>query len=161
VKGRLVLAISLILMMSCAKPPAAQTTTTIATAPESRVIFPDGFVVKVEVASDDPTRTQGLMYRDRLADDRGMIFIFPQSGTYAFWMKNCIISLDMIWLDEQRKIVHIAHDVPPCQTDDCPNYPPGASARYVLETAAGVAAKHKLKDGATLRFEGLDRVVVR
>ena len=126
-----------------------------------RITFKDGFAVKVEVAADDDMRAQGLMYRDHMADDRGMIFLFPQSGEYAFWMKNTIIPLDMIWIDEGKKVVHVAHDVPLCQADPCPNYPPGANAKYVLEVAAGVAAKHHVADGDVLRFERLDNVTAR
>jgi len=135
-------------------PPAAPQDD--ANAP--RIIFADGFGVKVEVADSDDMRAQGLMYRDHLAEDRGMIFFFPQSGEYAFWMKNTIIPLDMIWIDEGKKVVHVAHDVPPCQADPCPSYPPGANAKYVLEVAAGVAAKHHVKNGDTLKFERLDNV---
>jgi uncharacterized membrane protein (UPF0127 family) len=125
------------------------------------VVFPDGYAVTVEVAADDDTRQQGLMYRDHLAEDRGMIFFFTDAGEFPFWMKNTLIPLDMIWIDEQRKIAHIAHDVPPCKADPCPSYPPHARAKYVLEVASGVAAKHHLADGDVLMFEGLDRVVVK
>jgi uncharacterized protein len=131
------------------------------TANGPRVIFPDGTAIQVELATDDATREQGLMFRDHLANDRGMIFFFLQSGDYPFWMKNTLIPLDMIWIDEQKRIVHIAHDVPPCKADPCPSYDPGAFSRYVLEVAAGVAARHGLANGQTLRFEALDNVVVR
>lgn len=126
-----------------------------------RIVFPDGYAVRVEIAADEATRQQGLMYRDRLPADRGMIFFFPQSGNYPFWMKNTLMTLDMIWIDDQKRIVHIAHDVQPCKADPCPSVPPGADARYVLEVAAGVAARHGLANGQTLRFEGIDTVVVR
>jgi uncharacterized membrane protein (UPF0127 family) len=155
----------LLLALACAQrngAPAPATTTTVApAASEARVILPDKFAVIVEVASDDPTREQGLMYRDHLADDRGMIFLFPQAGEYPFWMKNTLIPLDMIWIDAEHRIVHIAHDVPPCKADPCPNYPPNAKASSVLELAAGVAAKHHLADGNVLRFEGMDTFIVR
>ena len=151
----------LLLMFACTQPapppPPAQT----ATAPAPRVIFPDGYAVTVEIASDDDTRQQGLMFRDHLADDRGMIFFFPQSGDYPFWMKNTLIPLDMIWIDEGLRIAHVAHDVPPCKADPCPSYPPDAKAKYVLEVAAGVAARHHLKNGDALRFERMEHVVVR
>lgn len=101
------------------------------------------------------------MYRDHLADDRGMIFLFPQTGEYPFWMKNTLIPLDMIWIDGEHRIVHIAHDVPPCRVDPCPSYPPHSKALSVLELATGVAAKHHLAEGIVLRFEGLDKVTVR
>ena len=90
-----------------------------------------------------------------------MLFFFPQSGEYPFWMKNTLIPLDMIWIDDQRRIAHVTSNVPPCKADPCPNYPPNANAKYVLELAAGVAAKHHLAKDQTLRFEGMDNVVVR
>jgi uncharacterized membrane protein (UPF0127 family) len=159
---------ALALGLACAKPEPATSASTSAAASSSaasssapRVVFPDKYAVRVEIAADDETRTQGLMYRDRLPDASGMIFIFPQAGEYPFWMKNCLMALDLIWIDGSHKIVHIAHNTPPCKADPCPNYPPNAVASYVLEVPAGVAAQHHLADGQTLRFEGLDHVVVR
>jgi uncharacterized membrane protein (UPF0127 family) len=142
----------------------ARTTASTGPAPVTagpRVVFPDGTAIAVELAADEPTRTQGLMYRDQLPGDRGMIFLFPSTAEYSFWMKNTLIPLDMIWIDENRKIVHVAHDVPPCKADPCPSYPPNVQSKSVLEVAAGVAAKHKLADGQTLRFEGFETVVPR
>ena len=140
---------------TAAAPPVQQTSSL------PRVILPDGFAVQTEIAADDATREQGLMYRDQLADDRGMIFVFATPGLYPFWMKNTLIPLDMIWIDRDRKIVFVASNVPPCKADPCPNYGPGnAAGLYVLETAAGVAAKHGANPGAALRFEGLDHVIV-
>ena len=141
----------------------ARPTTTPAPAEVTgpRVVFPDGFVVKVEIAADEEMRAQGLMYRDQLRPATGMLFFFPQDGDYPFWMKNTHIPLDMIWIDKDRKIVHIAHDVPPCKIDDCPNYPPNAIARYVLEVSAGVAREHRLKDGDILKFMQTESVVAR
>jgi len=157
---------SLVLMLAFActqrsAPAPATTATAAADAAAPRIILPDHSAIIVEVASDDPTREQGLMYRDHMAEDRGMIFLFPQAGEYPFWMKNTLIPLDMIWMDADHRIVHIANDVQPCKADPCPNYPPNAKASSVLELAAGVAAKHHLKDGDVLRFEGMDSVVVR
>ncbi len=156
----------LLLAFACAQrssaPVSATTMTNTATsAAATRIILPDHSAIDVEVASDDPTREQGLMYRDSLAGNRGMIFLFPQAGEYPFWMKNTLIPLDMIWMDSQHRIVHIARDVQPCRADPCANYPPNAQASSVLELAAGVAAKHHLVDGSVLRFEGMDSVVVR
>ncbi|HYM62119.1 MAG TPA: DUF192 domain-containing protein [Thermoanaerobaculia bacterium] len=161
----LCLGVSLLLAIgSCdARQPAARPAPAPQATPQEgpRVILADGATIRVEVASDDATRTQGLMYRDRLPDQTGMIFLFPQSGDYPFWMKNTLIHLDMIWIDDQKRIVHVAHDVPPCKADPCPSYPPNATARYVLEVAAGVAAKHRLADGQLVRFVGLENVPVR
>ncbi|HEV7488687.1 MAG TPA: DUF192 domain-containing protein [Thermoanaerobaculia bacterium] len=160
-KASLLLMFALACTQRSAAPAPATTVTTTADAAAPRIIYPDHSAVIVEVASDDATREQGLMYRDHMADDRGMIFLFPQAGEYPFWMKNTLIPLDMIWMDADHRIVHIAHDVPPCKADPCPNYPPNAKASSVLELAAGVAAKHHLRDGDVLRFEGMNSIIVR
>ncbi len=151
----------LILALACAQRTPAPSPATTTTAAAQRIVLPDNYAVAVEVAADDATREQGLMYRDHLSDDHGMIFLFLQAGEYPFWMKNTLIPLDMIWMDRQHRIVHIANNVQPCKADPCPSYPPNAQAASVLELAAGVAAKHHLADGNVLRFEGLDSVIVR
>ena len=155
----------LFLALACAQrtpaPNPATTTMTASAAGMPRILLPDNYAVTVEVASDDATREEGLMYRDHLADDRGMIFLFLQAGEYPFWMKNTLIPLDMIWMDSGHRIVHIASNAQPCKADPCPNYPPNANASSVLELAAGVAAKHHLANGSVLKFEGLESVVVR
>ena len=125
------------------------------------MILPDGFVVNIEIADDDQLRAQGLMYRDHLAPDAGMLFFFAREDEYPFWMKNTRIPLDIIWIDSNRRIAHVKHEVPPCRTPDCPSYPPNAKAQYVLELAGGEAAKHGLKAGDLLRFEGTENVVAR
>jgi uncharacterized membrane protein (UPF0127 family) len=153
--------VMLILALACAQRTPAPHPATTTTASAQRIILPDNYAVSVEVASDDATREQGLMFRDHLADDRGMIFLFPQAGEYPFWMKNTLIPLDMIWMDAQHRIVHVARNVQPCKADPCASYPPNAQAVSVLELAAGVATKHHLADGNVLRFEGLDSVIVR
>ena len=134
---------------------------TAASASGPRVIFPDGFVVHVEIAADDELRAQGLMYRDQLRPGTGMLFLFPEEGEYPFWMKNTRIPLDMIWIDSNRRVAHVTFDVPPCRVDDCPSYPPNANARYVLEVAGGVARQHGIKAGDSLRFEQTEGAVVR
>jgi uncharacterized membrane protein (UPF0127 family) len=150
-----------LLLAACSSPQQTAPSPPPAPASGPRVVLPDGATIQVELASDDATRAQGLMYRDHMADDRGMLFLFPESGEYPFWMKNTLIPLDMVWIDDQRRIAHVASNVPPCKADPCPNYPPNANAKYVLELAAGVAAKHHLANGQALRFEGMDNVIVR
>ena len=115
----------------------------------------------VEMATTPSQQERGLMFRKDLAPNAGMLFDFVNEGPQAFWMKNTLIPLDMVWIDEAHRIVHIAHDVPPCKADPCPDYPPHAKASSVLELAAGAAARHHLKEGDLLLFEGLDRAVVK
>lgn len=159
--------LSMLLLMACTKPaaapPAPETTTTPAPAEATgpRVIFPDGFVVRVELAADDEMRAQGLMYRDSLRPGTGMLFLFPRDGEYAFWMKNTRIPLDMVWIDAQQRVAAVKFHVPPCEIEDCPSYPPHAIARYVLEVAGGVAQQHGLKPGDQLQFVQTDGVEIR
>ena len=148
----------MLLVIGCAPAPAPVSETTTVSGP--RVILPDGQVVRVEVAANDELRAQGLMYRDHLDPDRGMLFFFTAPGPHSFWMKNTRIALDMIWLDADRRILHIERNVPPCRADPCPSYGPGSDvkAMYVLEIAGGVADVHQLKQGDVLQFVELDSV---
>ena len=108
---------------------------------------------QVEVADDDAERARGLMFRDAMADDHGMLFIHDRQEPQAYWMKNTRIPLDILYFDRDRRLVSQQRDVPPCSLGDaCPAYPSSAPARYVLELNAGQAAKLKLQDGAVLRF---------
>ena len=157
--------LAMLLMISCSSPapapppPATETVsdqTTTANPSGPRIVLPDGFVVSVEIAADDETRQQGLMYRDRLDPGRGMLFVFPRDDVFSFWMKNTRIPLDMIWVDANKRIVGLRENVPPCHVPDCPSYGPGVVARYVLELAGGEAAKHKLKVGDALQYVDID-----
>lgn len=138
-------------------------TQTTAPAPETgpAVILPNGDVIRVEIAADDDTRTQGLMYRESVPPDRGMLFLFPDTGLRPFWMKNTLIPLDIIWIDQTGRIVDISADTPPCKTDDCPSYPPKELSRFVLELAGGQAAARRLKIGDVLTFRDVDPSVIR
>ncbi|MFW5926726.1 MAG: DUF192 domain-containing protein [Wenzhouxiangella sp.] len=95
----------------------------------------------VEIADDDESRARGLMFRDELADNRGMLFIFRQERPRSFWMKNTRIPLDIIYLDGDLRVVSISADTPPCRsrTGRCPGYRSAGPARYVLEINAGQA----------------------
>ena len=108
---------------------------------------------KVEVADDDAERARGLMFRDQLAADSGMIFLHDREEPQAYWMKNTKIALDILYFDDQRRLVSQQRDVPPCSAGDrCPPYPSSGPARYVLELNAGQAEKLGLQDGAQLTF---------
>lgn len=150
---------SLILFSMCDSAPTAPSNPTPADPPA--VILPSGTRVIVEIAANEESRSAGLMFRDRLDKDRGMLFLFPSTGQYPFWMKNTLIPLDIIWIDEGRRIVHIKNEVPPCPGDPCTSYPPGVPARYVLEIAAGEAVRHRLEVGNVLTFVNIERFTVR
>jgi uncharacterized membrane protein (UPF0127 family) len=116
---------------------------------------PQGTIIQAEVADTTQKRALGLMFRDSLPPNRGMLFTFFDSQEWSFWMKNTRIPLDIIWMDKTKKIVHIEHNVPICTRSDdgCPNYQPNSPAMYVLELAAGSANLLKLRPGVRLRFD--------
>lgn len=108
----------------------------------------------VELATDDASRQHGLMMRTTLAPDRGMLFVFPRIGPQAFWMKNTLIPLDILYFDTERRLVSMQLDVPPCKADPCPTYPSDAPATYVLELSAGTAQRIGAKPGDVLKIDG-------
>jgi hypothetical protein len=118
------------------------------------VTLPDGAVILAETAVRPEELAKGLMYRESLAANRGMIFFHTTEGFNPYWMKNCKIALDMIWMDQGRRVVEIAANVPPCppETENCPSYGGHEKAMYVLELGAGQAARHGLKKGQRIEF---------
>jgi uncharacterized membrane protein (UPF0127 family) len=117
-----------------------------------KITFSTDLTIQAEIADTDAKRELGLMFRETLAKDRGMLFIFDRPDIYRFWMKNCRISLDMIWLDQSKRIVSVTSNAPPCTGDPCPTYYPGEKALYVIETVAGFANEHGLKPGMKVTF---------
>jgi hypothetical protein len=117
----------------------------------AEVRFPGGRLFVAEIA-DTPARIQrGYMFRREVGDDEGMIFVFPESGFHSFWMKNTLVPLDMIWMDDTFTVIHVEHAVPPCEADPCSGYGPPRKSRYVLEVRAGAARGAGLKTGDRLR----------
>ena len=115
---------------------------------------PAGTVILAELADTAEKRGRGLMFRESLPKDRGMLFTFSEPQQWTFWMKNTRIPLDIIWMDGKKKIVHVERNVPTCsRTDDgCPQYQPNDQAVYVLELGAGMAESLKLQRGMVLKF---------
>jgi uncharacterized protein len=116
--------------------------------------LPGGEIIQAEIADTMKKRAEGLMYREHLAKDHGMLFTFDQAQPWTFWMKNTKIPLDIIWMNEKKQIIHIARNVPICtRTDDgCPQYQPNDPAMYVLELSGGEAERLKLEKGTKLQF---------
>jgi uncharacterized membrane protein (UPF0127 family) len=106
----------------------------------------------VEIADDDAERERGLMFRDEMAADHGMLFIHDGEEPQSYWMKNTKIALDIIYFDHARKLVSVAH-APPCSLGDrCPPFPSEGPALYVLELNAGTADALGAKAGDELIF---------
>ncbi len=118
------------------------------------ITLPGGTIIHAELADTPQKRAEGLMYREQLGANRGMLFTFSQAQPWVFWMKNTKIPLDLIWMNEKKQIIHMEQNVPVCtKTDDsCPQYRPNDEALYVLELAGGRAESLKLQRGSKLQF---------
>jgi len=119
-----------------------------------QIYFPDGQSVRAELAVTPEERAQGLMFRQKIEFDQGMLFVFEREGIYSFWMKNMAVYLDLIWLDKEKRIVHVEREVPPCAEEPCPTYASNVPALYVLELRAGSFEKRGLK-----MFDRLDFIL--
>ncbi|HOW35109.1 MAG TPA: DUF192 domain-containing protein [Candidatus Omnitrophota bacterium] len=108
--------------------------------------------IDVEIASRKEDLIKGLQFRTSLDKNSGMLFVFPGPDVVRFWMKDTKIPLDMIWMDEDKKVIFIETDVPPCPGDSCPTYGPLAPSRYVLEINAGCARRLGISVGGQAEF---------
>lgn len=104
----------------------------------------------VEIADDEGKREKGLMYRTRLDPDQGMLFVFETMQIQSFWMHNTPISLDMVFVDDTYKIVHIAENTIPYSVRSVSSQKP---ARYVVETNAGYCSKNSIKTGDIIGYK--------
>lgn len=97
---------------------------------------------------------RGMMFRDSIAPDRGMLFVHGSPGKYPYWMYQVRIPLDIIWMDLSHRIVEISADTPPCKTQAaaCPHYGGNEEAVFVLELGGGMAARYGLRVGDNLAF---------
>jgi uncharacterized membrane protein (UPF0127 family) len=119
---------------------------------------PSGTTIHAELADTPFKRATGLMYRDHLKKNHGMLFVFGQPHAWSFWMKNTKIALDLIWLDDKKRVIHIERNIPICtKTDDsCPQYRPNSEdAVYVLEIMGGTVDGYKIEKGSRLEFNRL------
>lgn len=103
--------------------------------------------IRVECAATEEQRNRGLMFRSRLGDDEGMLFVFREESTPSFWMKNTFVALDLLFLDKDGRVVDLAEGLRPCTGDPCPVYSPSARSRYALEVASGTARRHGISRG--------------
>lgn len=108
---------------------------------------------QVEIADMPEERMTGLMGRHRLDSNSGMLFVFEKEDGYGFWMKNTLISLDIIWIDAEGKIVFIKNNALPCRTESCETFYPYKKAKYVLEINGGLSGEIGLKAGDEMKIE--------
>ena len=102
--------------------------------------------VNVEMADTNEERARGLMLRESLGEDDGMLFIFDEANERTFWMKNTLIPLDIIFISEDFKIINI-EQAAPCEKDPCALYKSNGEAMYVLEVNEGFSEKNNINVG--------------
>lgn len=107
---------------------------------------------QMEVADTNELRAKGLSGRQELEENQAMLFVFEKSDKHSMWMKDMRIPIDIIWLDEKKKVVHVEHNIWP-DNEPHKTYVSPKPARYVLEIKAGGAKKHNIDIGVQARFE--------
>lgn len=108
-------------------------------------------LIRAEVAAREEERRQGLMFREKMGQNEGMVFIFDAPAQVCMWMKNTFIPLSVAFIDDQGKIVNIEHMQPQTTDSHCAQRP----ARYALEMNQGWFAKRGIRPG--MQIEGLPR----
>jgi uncharacterized membrane protein (UPF0127 family) len=104
-------------------------------------------VIRAEVASTDPMREKGLMFRHSLGGNQGMVFLFDDSQQECMWMKNTLIPLSVAFMDEQGRILNIEDMAPQTETNHCSR----GGARYALEMNLGWFTAHGVRPGMTIQ----------
>ncbi len=100
--------------------------------------------IDIEIADTEVKRARGLMFREHLGENQGMLFVFPEESYQAFWMKNTVIPLDMIFVNKNRTIVTIHKNTTPYSEQ---TYPSSKPAIYVVEVNAGFTDKYNIEVG--------------
>lgn len=139
-------------VLACSQEPVI--TKVAPRAANTLVMLPDGSTVHVELAKTDAEREFGLMERTSLPQGRGMLFIHDQPGQYPYWMYDCKIGLDILWMDAGHKIVEMSANTPPCKgkAATCPNFGGHETSLYVLELPVGSIKAHHLAVGQVVNF---------
>ena len=107
----------------------------------------NGDLYSIEIAKTSKQRQQGLMYRENLDIRQGMLFVYPRSGNHRIWMKNTLIPLSVIWLDDNEKVIEVKI-LPPCRLDPCPSYGVSKPVKYIIELSSEVRG---IKSGDSIK----------
>ncbi|MEO8055251.1 MAG: DUF192 domain-containing protein [Acidobacteriota bacterium] len=156
--ARLVLAGLLLATAACAADRGSTSAAPVKAAAPAvsgpRVVMPNGTVVSVEIAVTDADKAQGLMFRESMPKNAGMVFPFEGLEIRPFWMKNCHFPLDLVYATRDGTVVEVIKALPPCPPDPapCPNTAPKEKSDTVLEVNAGVADATGAVAGARLKW---------
>jgi len=127
----------------------------------NRPEFPEGtltisqegsvMTIPIEIANTDELRAFGLMYKEDIPEDYGMLFVFPSPGIRGFWMKNTFIELDIAFIDSDGVILDI-QNMKPCEESPCPIYIIYKPFKYALEVKAGFFDRYGFSEGAKIEW---------
>ncbi len=106
--------------------------------------------IDLEIADSQDEISRGLMFRDSLPSNGGMLFIFPDPEERTFWMKNTRIPLDILFIGENSEIQYIIHHTTPYSTNPLPGF---HLSKYVVEVNAGFCGKNGIKEGQFIQFK--------
>jgi len=106
----------------------------------------------VELAVSIEEKNKGLMFREQLDLNKGMLFVYKDEKEHSFWMKNVLIPLDIIWINKKNDVVFISENTQPCKESFCQSINPGKNAKYVLEINAGLSKEIGLMVGNRIDF---------
>lgn len=159
--SRMTLALPVFVAVVCAAPP--DKTAEAPKEPVKEKVVLAGETFELEVAADDASRTRGLMERESIDSDGGMIFIFPRSMRRSFWMKNCVIDIDLIFIDRHGRItaLHEMKAEPPRGEDEpeaayerrLEHYWSRWTAEFAIELRQGSIKRLDLKIGQRLELD--------
>jgi hypothetical protein len=110
-------------------------------------------LVDIEIADNDPERSQGMMYRSNMTYDRAMLFVMEYERQQSFWMRNTKMSLDILYVDGNFEIVTIYKHTQPYSESPIPSF---KKAKYVVETAAGFCDRFGIEEGNFIAFARVD-----
>lgn len=110
---------------------------------------------KIEIADEQAERTAGLMYRNFLPDDQGMLFVFERTQQVGFWMKDTPLPLDLVFIDEGGRVAGIREGKPLSEA----LITPGVPVRFVLELKKGTAARTGIEDGDVIRHPRIENPI--
>jgi uncharacterized membrane protein (UPF0127 family) len=116
----------------------------------------ENVTVSLEVADEPEERRSGLMHRESLANNTGMVFVYPNAKEVSFWMKNTLIPLDMIFVAENGTVLNVQHadPQPNASTSELKTYPSDGEAKYVVELRQGFANRTGVGPVSKLVFNG-------
>ncbi len=152
-----ILFLTILIFISCETPKGEKNQDSFASSPSPQVVIcnqkGEKIPLQVEIARTEEQRKRGLMHREALGENQGMLFIMPYSGFHYFWMKNTLFSLDLIFIGEDLKIKGIVKKtLPESRVRVGINQP----SKYILEVKAGFADQHQLNPGDRVEFIGIE-----